>query len=78
MRVDSFDALYARSERQTLCRLDAETIAFTIHVTCVPLAGIRRFPLAAAQLSTALDRLNAADRENMGYDRFAEHLRALL
>ena len=65
------EALVVRSERQTLRRLDARTVIFTIRVSCYPLAQIVGFPEAARDLAVALDALDSAEREAKGCRYFA-------
>jgi len=64
-------ALIVRSERQTLKRLDAATIAFTIRVTCHPLGEIAHHRDAARDLRIALHALDDAERAAKGFDYFA-------
>ena len=68
---DEIDALVVRSERQTLRRLDARRIVFTIRVCCHPLTEIVGFPDAARDLLAALDALDDAERTAKGYEYFA-------
>jgi hypothetical protein len=62
--------LVIRSERQTLRRLDHETIVFTIRVSCHPLGNIVRFPEAAKDLLRAFDTMDAAERSATGYTHY--------
>jgi hypothetical protein len=77
-RTKAFDRLYVRSERQTLRRLSADSIVFTIRVTVVPLAPIQRFPSAAADLLLAFDRMTPIDRENVALDRYVDDLKRVV
>jgi hypothetical protein len=72
-RVTAHDVegLVIRSERQTLKRLDAQRVVFTIRVTCHPLSEVVGYPEAARDLLDALDALDAAEREAKGYEYFA-------
>jgi hypothetical protein len=63
--------LVVRSERQTLRRLDADAVMFTIRVTCHPLTEIVSYPEAARDLLTAIDSLDAAERAAKGHRFFA-------
>ena len=63
--------LIVRSERQTLRRLDAATIVFTIRVTCRRLGEVADHRDAARDLRTALNGLDAAERAAKGFDYFA-------
>ena len=65
------EALVIRSERQTLRRLDVQRVVFTIRVTCHPLSEVVGYPEAARDLLSALDALDAAEREAKGYEYFA-------
>jgi hypothetical protein len=64
-------ALIVRSERQTLKRLDATTIVFTIRVSCHPLGEIAGHREAARDLLDALHALDDAERAAKGYEFFA-------
>jgi hypothetical protein len=64
-------ALVVRTERQTLKRLDATRIVFTIRVTCHPLGEIAEHREAARDLLVALRALDQAERAAKGYDFFA-------
>ncbi len=79
---DTVEQLIVRSERQTLRRLDAETVAFTIRVTCHPLTEIVRHPEAARDLLIALDGLDAEERAAKGHRYFApavsDYLRSVI
>ena len=77
-RTKAFDRLFVRSERQTLRRLSAESIAFTIRVTVVPLASIQQFPSAAADLLLAFDKMSPIDRENVALDRYVDELKRVV
>jgi hypothetical protein len=77
-RTATFDRLFVRSERQTLKRLSADTIVFTIRVTTVPLIEIQRFPSAAADLALAFARMQPIDRENVSFERYAAVLETIL
>ena len=68
---DDVVALIVRSERQTLRRLDAATIVFSIRVTCHRLGEIADYPEAARDLRTALNGLDAAERAAKGFEYFA-------
>jgi hypothetical protein len=68
---DTVEGLVVRSERQTLHRLDADSVMFTIHVTCHPLTEIVDHPEAARDLLTAIHSLDAAERAAKGYRYFA-------
>ncbi len=68
---EDIDSLVVRSERQTLRRLDAHRVVFTIHVRCHPLIEIVGFPEAACDLLLALDTLDDAEREAKGYRYFS-------
>ncbi len=63
--------LVVRSERQTLRRLDSDSVMFTIRVTCHPLAEIASYPEAARDLLMAIDDLDAAERAAKGHRYFA-------
>lgn len=80
--ADSVDQLIVRSERQTLHRLDVETIVFTIRVTCHPLTEIVSYPEAARDLLAAIDGLDSAERAAKGHRYFApavsEYLRSVI
>ncbi len=79
---DSVEQLIVRSERQTLHRLDAETVAFTIRVTCHPLTEIVGHPEAARDLLSAMDSLDSAERAAKGHRYFApavsDYLRSVI
>ena len=62
--------LLMRSERQTLRRLDAATIVFSIRVSCRPLAHIIGHPEAAADLLRAFDTMDAAERSATGFAHY--------
>ena len=68
---DEVATLIVRSERQTLRRLDATTIVFTIRVTCHRLGEIADHRKAARDLRTALNGLDVAERAAKGFDYFA-------
>jgi dimethylamine monooxygenase subunit A len=79
---DTVERLVVRSERQTLHRLDADTVMFTIRVTCHPLTEIVGHPEAARDLLTAIHGLDAAERSAKGYRYFApavsDYLRSVI
>lgn len=58
--------LFVRSERQTLRRLDADHIVFTICVSCHPLADIAEHPDSAADLLTTIRSLDTDENLAMG------------
>ena len=68
---ETVEQLVVRSERQTLRRLDPDTVMFTIRVTCHPLTEVVSYPDAARDLLTALDSLDAAERAAKGHRHFA-------
>jgi hypothetical protein len=68
---ETVEQLVVRSERQTLRRLDEDTVMFTIRVTCHPLTEIVSYPDAALDLLTAIDNLDAAERAAKGHRHFA-------
>jgi hypothetical protein len=68
---DEVPTLSVRSERQTLKRLDATTIVFTIRVSCHRLGEIEAHPVAARDLRTALCALDDAERAAKGFEYFA-------
>jgi len=70
--------LIVRSERQTLRRLDPQTVVFSIRVTCHPLKEIVGYFEAARDLLTALDGLDTAERDAKGYRYFAPAVTNLL
>jgi Protein of unknown function (DUF3445) len=72
-RIDANEVatLIVRSERQTLKRLDATTVVFTIRVTCHPLGEIAGHREAARDLRNALHALDAPERAAKGFDYFA-------
>lgn len=55
-----------RSERQTLCKLSARYVLFTIEIICEPLVHIGSFPRACADLRRALQRMDAGEVEHFG------------
>jgi dimethylamine monooxygenase subunit A len=63
--------LFVRSERQTLRRIDADTVVFTIRVTCEPLSAIAAFPEAARDLLGTIETLDADEREAMNVRHWA-------
>jgi len=79
---DTVAQLVVRSERQTLRRLDADTVMFTIRVTCHPLTGIVSHPDAARDLLAAIDSLDAAERVAKGHRFYApavsDYLRSVM
>jgi len=71
-------ALFMRSERQTLRRLDAASIVFTIRVTCRPFAEILEYPDAMRDLLTAFDAMDADERSASGYVHYGTAVTAYL
>ncbi len=67
-----------RSERQTLCRLSAKYLLFTIRIICEPLRHIAGFPQAGADLARSLDNMDADEIEHFGgvekHRRLAEYV----
>lgn len=57
-----YDALWLRTETQSLRRLSAEEILFSVRIDCWPLASAREVPGAAAGLADALDALDPDQR----------------
>ena len=80
--ADNVAQLIVRSERQTLHRLDADTVAFTIRVTCHPLTEIVGHSEAARDLLAAIESLDAAERAAKGHRYFApavsDYLRSVI
>ena len=64
------DGLVMRSERQTLRRLDAGTVVFTIRVSSYPLTDIVSHRNAARDLLAALATKDDAERSATGYRYF--------
>ena len=64
--------LFVRSERQTLRRLDADNVVFTIRVTCEPLAGIAAHPDAARDLLDTIATLDADEHQAMNVRHWAQ------
>jgi dimethylamine monooxygenase subunit A len=64
--------LVMRSERQTLARLTAEAVLFTIRVQCRPLAAIGAHPAAARDLRDALAAFDEDERAATGYRYYAD------
>jgi Haem-dependent oxidative N-demethylase, alpha subunit-like len=64
---DDVAALFMRSERQTLRRLDPASIVFTIRVTCRPFADIVGYPAAMQDLLKAFDTMDSDERRASGY-----------
>ncbi len=73
-QVTDPSVLFVRSERQTLRRLDADLVLFTIRVRCRPLAEIIDYPQAAADLYQALAELSTEEQAALGYAHFADAL----
>lgn len=71
-------ALYVRSERQTLRRLDGGGILFTIGVGVYPLAAIRAYPAARMDLLAAIAAMSPAERRSFGYHHHGDALVAYL
>ncbi len=70
--------LIVRSERQTLRRLDATTVVFTIRVSCHPLIEIVRHRDAARDLLSALASKDDAERSATGYHCYGPAVVAFL
>ncbi|MEZ5597496.1 MAG: DUF3445 domain-containing protein [Pseudomonadales bacterium] len=58
-----FEALFVRSERQTLRRLAPDCIVFTIRVSLEPLAAIRDWPESAKDMAVSLRRLTSIEQQ---------------
>jgi hypothetical protein len=71
-------ALFLRSERQTLRRLDETAILFTIRVTCRPLADIVDHPVAMQDLLTAFAAMDTDERHASGYVHYGAAVTAYL
>ncbi|MGA1676225.1 MAG: heme-dependent oxidative N-demethylase subunit alpha family protein [Pseudomonadales bacterium] len=69
------DGLHIRSERQTLRRVDAERILFSIDVRQFPLAELADHPRARDDLEAAIRNMTPPERSAFGY---ARHGAALL
>ena len=63
-----------RSERQTLCRISAQHLLFTIHVRCLPLCDIRQSRNALEGLIGSLDAMDASEMAHFGGARKHERL----
>lgn len=61
------DAALVRVERQTLRRLPADDILFTIKVMLDPLAALQRHPDAPRLLASLADQLAGLDEAQLGY-----------
>jgi hypothetical protein len=70
--------LFVRSERQTLRKLDAGSLVFTIEVGVYPLAEIAAFPTAASDLLRAIAAMSPEERQSFGYRHHGEALTAWL
>jgi hypothetical protein len=70
--------LIVRSERQTLRRLAIDTVAFTIRVTCHPLAEIVGYPESMTDLLLAFDAMDADERNATGHVHYGEAVSAFL
>ena len=55
-----------RVERQSLCKLSARYLLFTIDVVCEPLADLKGFALARADLDTSLARMDPDEVSHFG------------
>jgi hypothetical protein len=66
--------LHVRSERQTLAKLDADSILFTIDVGQFPLGSIVRHPAAMADLRRAVIAMTPDERQSFRYARYGELL----
>ena len=66
--------LVIRSERQTLRRIDADVILFTIDVTFAPLSGLSRYPSAARSMLQAIRSWSEEERCAFGLERFEDEL----
>ena len=67
-------ALHVRSERQTLAKLRADCILFTIDVGQFPLAAIARHPEAVSDLRRALAAMTPDEQRSFRYGRHGELL----
>ena len=68
--ADEARQLIMRSETQTLRRLSAEVVVFTINIECYPLTDICTYPSAATALKQALLSRSAEEREAAGQDKY--------
>ena len=72
---------FVRSERQSLCKLSARYLLFSIDVRCEPLADLVHFADAGADLLKSLDRMSAPEIAYFGglekHHRLAEYARAM-
>jgi hypothetical protein len=59
--------LQVRSERQTLRRVDADSLLFTIAVSVHPLAEIRDHPAAMVDMLAAIEGMSGDERASFGY-----------
>lgn len=66
--------LHVRSERQTLAKIDADSILFTIDVGQFPLGSIVRHPAAMADLRRAVIAMTPDERQSFRYARHGELL----
>ncbi len=82
LSINDAPQLVVRSERQTLRRLDEDTVVFTIRVTCHPLAEIVGYPDAMTDLLAAFAAMDAEERAATGQTHYGdvvtEYLRAML
>ena len=67
-------ALCIRSERQTLRKFDDGALLFTIAVSVHPLAEIRAFPAAVADLLQAIAAMSPDERNAFGYQHHGDAL----
>ncbi len=72
------ERLVIRSERQTLRRLDASVILFSIDVTFAPLAEITQYPQAARAMLQAIDGWSPQERASFGEFRLNDALMEFL
>jgi hypothetical protein len=75
---DDAPRLVVRSERQTLRRLDHDTIVFTIRVTCHRLAEIAAYPDAMTDLLAAFASMDVAERTATGFTHYGDVVTAYL
>jgi len=76
--LDQAKALMMRSETQTLRRLSAAVVVFTINIECHPLAAISAYPAAALALKQALLSRNKEERVAASQDKYQDAVLQLL